>query len=281
MNRQVHAVATQSASAYTEKSETMSAQSPILEVDKLTKSFGGVLAVDNCTLSVNKGTITGLIGPNGAGKTTLFNLIAGAEKPTSGAIRFQGRRIDGLPPHETFHQGIVRTFQIARSIKTMTVLENLMLMPPHQSGERIWNPWLFNGRVSREEEQHYERAMEVLKFVELLDLRDEYASNLSGGQKKLLELARALMCDPTLLLLDEPGAGVNRVLLGKLAEKIEALCSDLGISIFLIEHDMDLVTRLCNPVLVMSEGSLLAEGTPEEIKRDERVLEAYLGGQYR
>ena len=259
----------------------MPAQSPILEVDQLTKSFGGVLAVDNCTLSVNRGTITGLIGPNGAGKTTLFNLITGAEKPTSGTINFQGHGIDGLPPHKTFHQGIVRTFQIARSIKTMTVLENLMLMPPHQSGERIWNPWLFNGRVSREEEQHYERAMEVLNFVELIGLRDEYASNLSGGQKKLLELARTLMCDPTLLLLDEPGAGVNRVLLGKLAEKIEALCSDLGITIFLIEHDMDLVTRLCNPVLVMSEGSLLAEGTPEEIKRDERVLEAYLGGQYR
>ncbi len=259
----------------------MSAQSPILEVDLLTKSFGGVLAVDGCTLSVRKGTITGLIGPNGAGKTTLFNLIAGAEKPTSGSIRFQGRRIDGLPPHQIFHQGVVRTFQIPRSITTMTVLENLMLMPPNQAGERIWNPWLFGARVSREEEQHYERAMDVLNFVDLVELRDEYASSLSGGQKKLLELARTLMCDPDLLLLDEPGAGVNRVLLKKLAEKIEALSLDLGITIFLIEHDMDLVTRLCNPVLVMSEGSLLAEGTPEEIKHDERVLDAYLGGQYR
>ena len=266
---------------YTDASETMSAQSPILEVDHLTKSFGGVLAVDGCTLSVRKGTITGLIGPNGAGKTTLFNLIAGAEKPTSGSIRFQGHRIGGLPPHQIFHQGIVRTFQIPRSIRTMTVLENLMLMPPNQAGERIWNPWLFGSRVSREEEQHYERAMEVLNFVDLVDLRDEYAASLSGGQRKLLELARTLMCDPELLLLDEPGAGVNRVLLKKLAEKIEALSSDLGITIFLIEHDMDLVTRLCNPVLVMSEGSLLAEGTPEEIKRDERVLDAYLGGQYR
>jgi branched-chain amino acid transport system ATP-binding protein len=220
----------------------MSTQPPILEVDLLTKSFGGVLAVHDCTLSVAKGTITGLIGPNGAGKTTLFNLIAGAEKPTSGAIRFQDRRIDGLPPHRVFHEGIVRTFQIPRSIATMTVLENLMLMPPDQSGEHVWNPWLFGGRVSREEEQHFERAMEVLNFVDLVDLRDEYASSLSGGQKKLLELARALMCDPALLLLDEPGAGVNRVLLQKLAEKIEALRSDLGITIFLIEHDMDLAS---------------------------------------
>ncbi len=259
----------------------MSVQPPILEIDQLTKSFGGVRAVHGCSLSVRKATITGLIGPNGAGKTTLFNLIAGAEKPTSGAIRFQGSRIDGLPAHETFHHGIVRTFQIPRSITSMTVLENLMLMPPNQSGENVWNPWLFGGRVSREEEQHFERAMGVLNFVDLVELRDEYAANLSGGQKKLLELARTLMCDPKLLLLDEPGAGVNRVLLKKLAEKIEALCSDLGITIFLIEHDMDLVTRLCNPVIVMSEGHVLAEGTPDEIKRNESVLDAYLGGQYR
>lgn len=266
---------------YTGTSVTMSAQSPILEVESLTKSFGGVLAVHDCSLSVRPGTITGLIGPNGAGKTTLFNLIAGAERPTSGAIQFQGRRIDGLPPHRVFAEGIVRTFQIPRAIPTMTVLENLMLMPPKQRGEHIWNPWFFGGRVAREEEQHYDRAMEVLRFIELIELRDEYAANLSGGQRKLLQLARALMCDPTLLLLDEPGAGVNRVLLKRLAEKIEALNTDLGITIFLIEHDMDLVTRLCNPVLVMSEGRLLAEGSPDAIKQDEQVLEAYLGGQYR
>lgn len=259
----------------------MPTDSPILEVAHVTKSFGGVLAVNDCSLSVGKGVITGLIGPNGAGKTTLFNLIAGADHPTSGTILFQGRRIDGLPPHRTFREGVVRTFQIARAISTMTVLENLMLMPQAQSGEHVWNQWVLPGKVGREEEEHFNRAMDVLSFVELVDLRDEYASNLSGGQRKLLELARTLMCDPTLLLLDEPGAGVNRVLLQKLAEKIEALCFELGITIFLIEHDMDLVTRLCNPVLVMSEGSLLAEGTPEEIKADERVLDAYLGGQYR
>jgi len=253
----------------------------ILEVDKLTKSFGGVTAVKDATLSVSRQTITGLIGPNGAGKTTLFNLITGFLRPSSGTITFKGERIDGLAPHRIFSKGVVRTFQIPRELKTMTVLENLMLVPADQAGERIWNPWLFGFRVSREERRHYDKAMEVLEFVDLAPLRDEYAANLSGGQKKLLELARTLMADPAMILLDEPGAGVNRVLMQKLVGKIEVLCHDMGITIFIIEHDMDLVTRLCNPVIVMSEGSKLAEGTPDEVKADEQVLEAYLGGQYR
>jgi branched-chain amino acid transport system ATP-binding protein len=259
----------------------MGEERPILAVDSLAKSFGGVLAVQDCTLAVRRKTITGLIGPNGAGKTTLFNLVTGFHKPTAGHIRFQEERIDGLPPHRVFRRGIVRTFQIPRELKTMTVLENLMLVPPGQAGEQIWNPWLFSFRVSRQERRHYEKAIEVLEFVDLVDLRDEYASNLSGGQKKLLELARTLMCDPQLILLDEPGAGVNRVLMQRLVEKIEVLCHDLGITVFLIEHDMDLVTRLCNPVIVMSEGRKLAEGSPDDVKQDERVLDAYLGGQYR
>src|SRR3990172_4478442 len=253
----------------------------ILEVDEVIKSFDGVRAVNGCTLSIRPGTITGLIGPNGAGKTTLFNLITGFLKPTAGRISFFGQRIDGLPPHRIFHKGIVRTFQIPRELKGMTVLENLMLVPPGQVGEQIWNPWLFAFKVSRQEEQIYDKALKVLEFVYLLHLRDEYASNLSGGQKKLLELARTLMCDPKMILLDEPGAGVNRVLMKKLVENIETLRHDLGITFFVIEHDMDLVTRLCNPVIVMSQGERLAEGSPEEIKHDERVLEAYLGGQYR
>jgi branched-chain amino acid transport system ATP-binding protein len=254
---------------------------PVLEVEGVTKTFGGVRAVNRCTLSVKKNTITGLIGPNGAGKTTLFNLITGFLVPTAGRILFEGERIEGLPPHRTFHRGIVRTFQIPRELKTMTVLENLMLVPPHQVGEQIWNPWLFGFRVSRQERQIYEKALEVLEFVDLLHLRDEYAANLSGGQKKLLELARTLMCDPKMILLDEPGAGVNRVLMRRLVENIETLCRDRGITFFVIEHDIDLVTRLCNPVIVMSQGEYLAEGSPEEIKQDERVLDAYLGGQYR
>lgn len=253
----------------------------ILQIDDVSKSFGGISAVDGCTLSVRQSTITGLIGPNGAGKTTLFNLITGFLRPSGGRILFRGRRIDGLPPHGIFRRGIVRTFQIPRELKTMTLIENLMLVPANQAGEQIWNPWLFSFRVLRQERNNYEKAMDVLKFVELDGLRDEYAANLSGGQKKLLELARTMMCDPELILLDEPGAGVNRVLMQKLTTKIELLCEELGTTIFIIEHDMDLVTRLCNPVIVMSEGRKLAEGSPEEIKQDERVLEAYLGGQYR
>ena len=254
---------------------------PILQVERVTKAFDGVRAVNDCTLSVREGTITGLIGPNGAGKTTLFNLITGFLRPTSGRIVFRGQRIDGLPPHRIFHRGVVRTFQIPRELKTMTVLENLMLVPPGQVGERIWNPWLFAFRVSRQERAIYEKALSVLEFVDLIHLRDEYAANLSGGQKKLLELARTLMCDPAMILLDEPGAGVNRVLMRKLVDNIRVLCNERGITFFVIEHDIDLVTRLCNPVIVMSQGERLAEGTPEEVKQDERVLEAYLGSQYR
>jgi branched-chain amino acid transport system ATP-binding protein len=259
----------------------MQDSAPILEVEDVTKAFDGVRAVNRCNLSVRRGTITGLIGPNGAGKTTLFNLITGFLKPTAGHILFRGERIDGLPPHRVFHRGIVRTFQIPRELKTMTILENLMLVPPGQVGEQVWNPWLFGFRVSRQERRIYEKALGVLEFVDLIHLRDEYAANLSGGQKKLLELARTLMCDPEMILLDEPGAGVNRVLMRKLVENIETLRREVGITFFVIEHDMDLVTRLCNPVIVMSQGERLAEGSPEEIKHDERVLEAYLGGQYR
>lgn len=259
----------------------MQDSAPILEVEDVTKAFDGVRAVNRCNLSVRRGTITGLIGPNGAGKTTLFNLITGFLKPTGGRILFRGERIDGLPPHRIFHRGIVRTFQIPRELKTMTVLENLMLVPPGQAGEQIWNPWLFAFRVSRQERRIYEKALQILEFVDLIHLRDDYAGNLSGGQKKLLELARTLMCDPEMILLDEPGAGVNRVLMRKLVENIETLRREAGITFFVIEHDMDLITRLCNPVIVMSQGERLAEGSPEEIKQDERVLEAYLGGQYR
>ncbi len=259
----------------------MEDSAPILEVESVVKSFDGVRAVNGFSLSVRRRTITGVIGPNGAGKTTLFNLITGFIKPTAGHILFQGERVDGLPPHRIFHRGIVRTFQIPRELKTMTVLENLMLVPPNQVGEQIWNPLLFGFRVSRQERRIYENALGVLEFVDLVHLRDEYAANLSGGQKKLLELARTLMTDPAMILLDEPGAGVNRVLMRKLVDNIETLCRELGITFLVIEHDMDLITRLCNPVIVMSQGELLAEGSPEEIKQDERVLDAYLGGQYR
>ncbi len=253
----------------------------LLDVRTVTKSFEGLRAVSECSLQVRRGTITGLIGPNGAGKTTLFNLITGFLKPTAGEIAFAGERIDGLPPHRVFDKGIVRTFQIPRELKLMTVLENLMLVPAEQAGERLWNAWFLPFRVGRQEREIRDKALEVLEFVNLWHLRHEYASNLSSGQKKLLELARTLMGDPRLILLDEPGAGVNPTLMKSLVALIERLRDESGITFFLIEHDMDLVARLCNPVIVMSSGEKIAEGPPDEVVRDERVLEAYLGGQYR
>ena len=252
----------------------------ILTVEDVTRSFGGLRAVDGCSLSVREGSITGLIGPNGAGKTTLFNVITGFLKPTSGRIMLRDERIDGLVPHQIFRKGVMRTFQIPRQLKSMTVIENLMLVPAGQAGERIWNPWFFPLRVGRQEEANFAKAQVVLEFMEIAHLRDEYAASLSGGQRKLLELARTLMGDPRLILLDEPGAGVNRVLMKKLVADIERLRREIGITFFVIEHDMDLITQLCDTVVVMSEGKTLAEGTPEQVKRDERVLEAYLGGQY-
>jgi len=253
----------------------------ILRVENVTKSFGGVKAANRASLSVTQGSITGLIGPNGAGKTTLFNIVTGFIKPDSGHVFFRGQRIDGLSPHQVFHKGLVRTFQIPRELKGMTVLENLMMVPTEQSGEHLWYTWFVPWKVAREERQNIERAIEVLEFVDLIHLRDEYAANLSGGQKKLLELARTLMTRPTMILLDEPAAGVNRTLMRRLVEDIERVRKEMGITFLVIEHDMDLVTTLCDTLIVMSEGSKLAEGTPEEVRSDERVLEAYLGGQYR
>ena len=253
----------------------------MLTVKNVAKSFGGVKAVADCSLDVSQGSITGLIGPNGAGKTTLFNLITGHHKPDNGQILFQDQRIDGLRPDQVFSKKIYRTFQITREFAHMTVLENLMLMPPGQAGEKIWNTWFRLKTVKAQEGQLKEKALEVLEFVELFAIKDEYAGSLSGGQKKLLELARSMMADPQMVLLDEPGAGVNPTLMRKLTANIRKLCQERQITFFLIEHDMDLVMELCNPVIVMSEGKKLVEGTPLEIRQDERVLEAYLGGQYR
>ncbi len=253
----------------------------MLEVKSLQKNFGGLKAIDECSLEVGKGAITGLIGPNGAGKTTLFNVLTGFHRPDGGEILFKGERITGLPPHKIFQKKICRTFQITREFGQMTVLENLMLVPESQDGEQIWNNWFRPGVVKKQERNIRDKAIEVLEFVELIELKDEYAGNLSGGQKKLLELAKTMMADPEMILLDEPGAGVNRTLMRKLADNIRELCAEGGITFLIIEHDMDLVMNLCNPVIVMSEGKKLAEGTPEEIRSDQRVLEAYLGGQYR
>jgi len=254
---------------------------PILAIENISKAFGGLKAVNHADLEVAEGSITGLIGPNGAGKTTLFNIISGFIKPDSGRISFLNDRIDGLPAHLVFHRGLVRTFQIPRELGGMTVLENLMLVPKDQEGEHLWTTWFLPWRVSEQEDANFTKAEEVLRFLNLHQLRDEYALNLSGGQKKLLELGRTLMCNPKMILLDEPAAGVNRTLMRDIVNDIKRLREEMGITFFVIEHDMDIVALLCDTLIVMSEGSKLAEGTPAEMRADERVLEAYLGGQVR
>ncbi|MFV0282627.1 MAG: ABC transporter ATP-binding protein [Castellaniella sp.] len=255
-------------------------QRPLLEVRDLTKSFGGLRAVDHCSFQVQRGTITGLIGPNGAGKTTVFNLITGFIPPDSGRIVLDGQDIGHLRPEQVFARGLCRTFQIPREHGSMSVLENLMLVPPGQSGESWWNALLRPGRVRLEETRHLHKAQEVLEYLQLTHVQHEYAANLSGGQKKLLEMGRMLMADPRIILLDEPAAGVNRTLLQSIVQNIQTLLRERGITFLLIEHDMNMVMNLCDPVIVMSEGRKLAEGAPDAVRNDQAVLEAYLGGQY-
>ncbi|HEX7001261.1 MAG TPA: ABC transporter ATP-binding protein [Trueperaceae bacterium] len=251
----------------------------LLSIRGLVKDFGGLRAVNHCSFDVRAGTITGLIGPNGAGKTTLFSLVSGFHQPDSGTVLLKGEDVTGLPPHVLFGKGLCRTFQIPREQKGMTVLENLMLVPAGQLGEKFWNPIFRRQAVWRQEAKLREKAREVLDFVALSHLENEPAGSMSGGQKKLLELARTLMADPTIVLLDEPAAGVNPTLMGRLREKIEQLNRERGITFLLIEHDMPLVMGLCDPVVVMNQGSKLVEGPPELVRNDPRVLEAYLGGQ--
>ena len=248
----------------------------MLEIEHVVKTFGALRAVDDVSLQVRRATITGLIGPNGAGKTTLFNTIAGAMRPDAGRIRLGGRRIDGLRPDQVFHCGLGRTFQIPRPLRSLSVLENLMLVPPGQSGERFWNTWTRRGRIRREEAVHREKAREVIDFVGLAHLAGEPAAVLSGGQQKLLELARVLMVDPSIILLDEPAAGVNPVLLETLVERIVAL-HRRGVTFLLIEHNMDLVMQLCDPVVVMAQGTIVMQGSPQAVRADPRVIDAYLG----
>lgn len=252
---------------------------PILQVQDLTKDFGGLRAVNHCSFAVQPGAVTGLIGPNGAGKTTLFNLITGFLNPGGGAIYFQGRRIDGLPPHEIARRGLLRTFQIPRELKRMTVLENLMVVPSGQTGENVWVSWLLPWRVSRQEQAIQRQALEVLEFLRLRPLANEYAGNLSTGQKKLLELARILMAQPAMALLDEPGAGVNPSLLNLLIDDIRRACIERKVTFLLIEHNMNLVMNLCDPVVVVQNGALLTQGTPDAVRSNPQVMQAYLGSR--
>ena len=239
--------------------------------------FGGIRAVDGASLEIGQGAITGLIGPNGAGKTTLFNVIAGVHKPTSGKVYLDGEDITGLTPHELFAKGVLRTFQIAQEFSTLTVRENLMTVPAEQSGESLLDVWFRPGRIRAQETTNGARADEVIEFLKLERVAGELAGNLSGGQKKLLELGRTMIAEPRIVLLDEVGAGVNRTLLNDIAGAILRLNLHHGYTFCIIEHDMELISLLCDPVIVMAEGKVLTQGSPPEVQSDERVIEAYLG----
>jgi branched-chain amino acid transport system ATP-binding protein len=249
----------------------------MIVVDDLHLHFGGFHAVDGASLTIETGSITGLIGPNGAGKTTLFNVIAGRLPPTSGRVHMDGEDITGLPPHALFAKGLLRTFQIAHEFGSMTVRENLMMVPAGQAGESLWNAWFNRRAVAADEARIRARADEVLDFLTISHLADQKASQISGGQKKLLELGRTMMVDAKIVFLDEVGAGVNRTLLNTIGDAIIRLNKERGYTFCVIEHDMDFISRLCNPVICMAEGKVLAQGTAQEVKNDERVIEAYLG----
>lgn len=249
----------------------------MIRVEGLHKHFGGFHAVDGASLEIATGSITGLIGPNGAGKTTLFNVIAGRLPPTSGRVLMDGEDITGLPPHVLFGKGLLRTFQIAHEFSSMTVRENLMMVPSQQSGERLWNALFSRGQIAAEEDRIRQKADEVLEFLTISHIADEKAGNISGGQKKLVELGRTMMVDAKIVFLDEVGAGVNRTLLNTIGDAIVRLNKERGYTFCVIEHDMDFIARLCNPVICMAEGKVLAQGTVDEVRNDERVIEAYLG----
>jgi branched-chain amino acid transport system ATP-binding protein len=249
----------------------------MIEVQNLVKSFGGITAVNDASLVIETGSITGLIGPNGAGKTTLFNIIAGVYTPTSGQVLLDGEDITGLPPHDLFARGMLRTFQIAHEFSTLTVRENLMMVPPSQSGESLVDTLFRPGRVRTEESLIRAKADEVIDFLQIKQVADELAGNLSGGQKKLLELGRTMMVDAKIVFLDEVGAGVNRTLLNMIGDAILRLNRDRGYTFCMIEHDMDFISRLCDPVIVMAEGAVLTSGTASQVKANEAVIEAYLG----
>ncbi len=248
-----------------------------IEVKNVTKRFGGVVAVDGCSLEVERGSITGLIGPNGAGKSTLFNILAAVYPADSGSVIFYEEDVTSFSSHALFGRGLLRTFQIPHEYCRLSCLENLMMVPGGQSGEQLRHAWCRPRAVAREERRVREKAGEVLEFLGLTHVRNELAGNLSGGQKKLLELGRTMMVEPKVVLLDEIGAGVNRTLLRGILDNIKRMNSELGYTFFLIEHDMDLITRLCDPVIVMTQGNVLTQGPIEEIKADPAVVEAYFG----
>lgn len=250
---------------------------PLIEVQQVNKAFGGLQVIDDCSIRVEKGSITGMIGPNGAGKSTLFNLMAGALQPDSGRIMLDGEDITALSADQRFHKGLLRTFQIAHEFSHMSALENLMMVPPKQAGENLFTTWFKPGLVRHEEAEVRRRALEVIDFVGLHHVRNELAGNLSGGQKKLLELGRTMMTNAKIVLLDEIAAGVNRTLLGDLIGNIERLNREMGYTFLVIEHDMDMIARLCDPVIVLAQGQVMVEGHIQDIQNNPEVIDAYFG----
>ena len=249
----------------------------MIVVKDLVKHFGGLAAVDGVSIEIKQGKITGLIGPNGAGKSTLFNLIAGNLNPESGSIYLDGEDVTGLKPHMLFSKGLLRTFQIAHEFQSLSVLDNLMMVPSLQVGESLLGAWFKREKVVRQEAEMRGKAEEVISFLNMGHLANELAGNLSGGQKKLLELGRTMMASPKVVILDEVGAGVNRTLLKEIGDAILSMNRERGFTFCMIEHDMDFISRLCESVVVMAEGKILAKGSAEEIKANEDVIEAYLG----
>ncbi|MCZ8046360.1 MAG: ABC transporter ATP-binding protein [Microcystis aeruginosa K13-05] len=248
----------------------------LLSAKGLSKSFGGIRAVNNAYLDVPQGSITGLIGPNGAGKTTLFNLLSNFIRPDKGEVFLDGQPIHQLPPYQIALKGCVRTFQVARVLSRLTVLENMLLASPGQTGENFLKVWFQGAKIRQQEQENRLKALEILDSIGLGEKAQDYAGALSGGQRKLLEIGRVLMTEPKLILLDEPAAGVNPTLIAQINDHIIEW-NRQGITFLIIEHNMDVIMSLCHHVWVLAEGTNLADGIPSEIQKNERVLKAYLG----
>ena len=249
----------------------------MLQISKINKSFGGLKVLNNLSLKIEKGSISGLIGPNGAGKTTLFNVINGSIKPDSGSVQLNNYELIGLQPHELFEIGVLRTFQIPHEFFSLTVLDNLLVVPPNKIGETFFGQWFFEKKIKKIEESNVKKAKDILDILGLSHLEKEYAGNLSGGQKKLLELGRVMMVEPEIVLLDEVGAGVNKTLLKKISNIIKKLNKEKKYTFIMIEHDLDFISKLCDTIIVMAEGQFLTQGNIQQIKSNQKVIDIYLG----